>query len=168
VEAGVRRVTSQLPGVLVGAFLSLVVSVVVLFVQHSLREHGELRREAAWTRGGFSRGESERREFEVRFYNERDVTVALWDIRLEVYEEGKLTAKVVPEFADDLGRGLVDVLNLPSRVGIVRRMGVTVERQTIEEVREALRPLREAENVVLVGVMPGGEEVRTQLGQGAS
>jgi hypothetical protein len=40
---------SQLPGVVVGGLVSLVVAVVLLFVQRYLREHGEIYREVSWT-----------------------------------------------------------------------------------------------------------------------
>jgi hypothetical protein len=155
--------TSQLPGVVVGGLVSLVVAVVLLFVQRYLRQRGELHPEARWVRGGYSRGESERREFEVKFFNERDVNVALWEIRLEFYEGGKRTAYLKPDFAGDSGRGPVGVLNLPSRVAIARTMGVTVEEDTLEAARETLRPLRQAESAWFVGVIPGGEEVRVRL-----
>lgn len=50
--------------------------------------------------GGFSLGESERREFQVRFFNERDVDVGLWEARLEFYEGNQIFADPVPDFAD--------------------------------------------------------------------
>jgi hypothetical protein len=56
----------------------------------------------------------------------------------------------------------VRVLNLPSRVDISRTMGVTVEKQTLDEARAVLRPMRGADKAVFVGVIPGGEEVRAE------
>lgn len=152
---------SQLPGVAVGGLVSLVVAVVLLFVQRYLRERGGLNPEITWTQGGHSMGESVRREFEVKFFNARDVDVALWDIRLEFYKEGRRTASLEPNFAGTPGP--VRVLNLPSRVAIVREMGVEIKRDTLEAVRQEVLPLIEADKAVFRGVIPGGEEIREDL-----
>lgn len=58
------------------------------------------------------------------------------------------------------------MLNLPSRVDISRTMGVTVEKQTLDEARAVLRPMRGADKAVFVGVIPGGEEVRAEQAPG--
>jgi hypothetical protein len=159
--------SSQLPGVVVGGLVSLAVSVVVLFVQRLLRERGELHPEVAWTSGGFTGGRSGRkglgREFEVKFFNNRDVDLALWDIRLEFYKGSERTIRLSLNFADDPNRSLVRVLNLPSRIAISRTMEMVVEGDSWDAVNPTLRLLKEADRAEFVGVIPGGEEIREKL-----
>jgi hypothetical protein len=113
---------SQLPGVVVGAILSLAVSVLVLYLQRRWRERGELHPEVTWIPGG----SSVEKYFEAKFHNKRDVGVSLWNIRLEFYKEGTRTACKLPTLAGESGTGPVGVLNLPSHIGISRTMEVKV------------------------------------------
>jgi hypothetical protein len=168
VEEVVRGMSSQLPGVVVGGLVSLIVAVVLMFVQRLLRTLGELRREVTWTSGGFTGGRSPGRkgvgrEFEAKFCNTRDVDIALWDIRLEFYKGSERTARLSLNFADDPNRSPVRVLNLPSKIAISRTMEMVVEGDTWDAVNPTLRLLKEANRAEFVGVIPGGEEIREEI-----
>ncbi len=64
-------------GAIVGGFFALIASQVALFVQRRLREQGEVICQlSAWNDGGDARP-GEYRIFEARFYNKKDVNIAL-------------------------------------------------------------------------------------------
>jgi hypothetical protein len=148
--------------------VSLVVALVLILVQRRVRKLGDLRREITWTSGGFTGGRSPGlkglgREFEAKFFNERDVDLALWDIRLEFYKGGECAARFSLNFADNTNRDAVRVLNLPSRIAISRTMEMVIERETWDLVNPTVRLLKQADKAEFVGVIPGGEEIREEL-----
>jgi len=57
-----------------------------------------MRREvSAWVGGTTSTsGDIEMRNFDMRFFNDREVNIALWDVQVEYYREGSLIDTIVP------------------------------------------------------------------------
>jgi hypothetical protein len=62
------------------------------------RRRGEVRREvSAWAGGTTGTGgDTEWRTFDMRFFNDRDVNIALWDLQVEYYREGSLIGTIFP------------------------------------------------------------------------
>jgi hypothetical protein len=62
------------------------------------RRRGEVRREVrAWVEETTSTtGDTETRTFDMRFFNDRDVNIALWDVKVECYREGSLIDTIFP------------------------------------------------------------------------
>jgi hypothetical protein len=62
------------------------------------RRRGEVRREVrAWVEETTNTaGDTETRTFIMRFFNDRDVNTALWDIQVECYREGSLIGTIFP------------------------------------------------------------------------
>jgi hypothetical protein len=165
VAAGVRGVgmESQLPGVLVGGFLSLVVAVVVLFVQRYLRERGGIYREIYWTTPLLTGSTQVFHGLECKFENQKDVNTSLWDIRLEFHKDGMRVGNPLTCYFSDTKEPLY-LLNLPSHVAVVLRMEIRIEGDTLDAVKDILRPFVEADGAVFVAGIPGGEEFRQELG----
>jgi hypothetical protein len=153
---------SQLPGVVVGGLVSLVVAVVLLFVQRYLREHGEIYREVSWTIPLRTGSKNLEHGFEGRFVNQKDVDTALWEIRLEFHKGGERVGNPLTCYLTDSNEA-VRFLNLPSRVSIVREMHIQISASNLDELKDMLRPLAEADGAEFVGAIPGGEEIRQEL-----
>src|SRR5215203_1849992 len=84
------------------------------------RRRGEVRREvnawAGWTTS--TSGGPETRNFELRFFNDRDVNIALWDVKVEYYREGSLIDTIVPRSSSGgtgMEAGAVEPIDLESR-----------------------------------------------------
>jgi hypothetical protein len=62
------------------------------------RRRGEVRREVrAWAdETTNTAGDTETRTFDMRFFNDRDVNIALWDVKVECYREGSLIDTIFP------------------------------------------------------------------------
>jgi|SRR5215211_2076712 len=62
------------------------------------RRRGEVRREVrAWVdETASTSGDTETRTFDMRFFNDRDVNIALWDVKVECYREGSLIDTIFP------------------------------------------------------------------------
>ena len=143
--AGVLAVVGTLLGVAVGQLL-----------EDRRRRRGEVRREVrAWS-GGSTGTVSESRVFEVRFFNDRDVNVALWDVQVEHYREGRRTGYIVPRPA---GRPEAEVepIDLESRKSVYMELELEAEG-------EELSLLKEADEIKFVAtMMPSGESVSKDL-----
>jgi hypothetical protein len=143
--AGGLAIIGTLLGVLVG-----------LFGERYVRQFGALRCDIdAWTGAQHaSPGVPEDRIFEVNFFNEKDVDLALWDVRLEFAQGNEEPERVSLRFADT--GEWVSVLNLPSRVAVSRSMRVTAGGPVLERARRA-------NQVRFVGIVPGGKEFGKDL-----
>jgi hypothetical protein len=62
------------------------------------RRRGEVRREVrAWAdETTNTAGDTETRIFDMRFFNDREVNIALWDVKVEYYREGSRIGTIVP------------------------------------------------------------------------
>jgi hypothetical protein len=68
------------------------------WLEDKRRRRGEVRREvSAWVEETTNTaGDTETRTFDMRFFNDRDVKVALWDVQVEYYREGSRIGTIVP------------------------------------------------------------------------
>lgn len=139
-----------LQGALVGGLIGLVSSLAALLVQRHMRTRGEVHcKIVAWVGSAISPDVFEERHFEVRFFNEKEVGVGMWNVLVEFRdEEGGLMAGLYPKFADN-GR-TVEVLNLPSRVPLSWTMIVTAGGPI------QLPKVRRAPTVRFTADLPGG------------
>jgi hypothetical protein len=139
-------------GGIVGGLIGLLSSQATLYVQRLLRERGEVRCFVrAWTypRGGTER---ESRSFEIRFFNEKDVSLALWDIKVKFHKKGEEPIRLVPLGGlGTSGSGSpFSSLNLPSRVP-------TDYAMELEATGDTLQRLKASERAEFFGIIPGGE-----------
>jgi hypothetical protein len=128
------------------------------------RRRGEVRREvnawAGWTTS--TSGDTETRNFEMRFFNDRDVNIALWDVQVEYYREGSLIGTIVPRSTSGgtgtgLGPGEVEPIDLESR------KSVYVSLQLVAE-GEELSLVKSADQLQFVAtMMPGDEKISKPL-----
>jgi hypothetical protein len=155
-------------GGIVGGLLGLIASTVALFVQRRLREHGEVICEvSAWTDAYAGRDPRfdyyeepepdeyvEIRYFRVRFHNQKDVSIALWDIKVEFSKEGKEQISLEPWLTGSNPE--VEPLNLPSREAMYLDLKVQAESDDKQRVKEA-------DKAELVMTVAGGGELRKEL-----
>jgi hypothetical protein len=94
--------------------------------------------------------------------NQKDVYTALWEIRLEFHKGGERVGNPLTCYLTDSNEA-VRFLNLPSRVSIVREMHIQISASNLDELKDMLRPLAEADGAEFVGAIPGGEEIRQEL-----
>src|SRR5215208_7624878 len=106
VETGGRGMSPDTITTIVLAVLTVVGTLVGSFggvwwgqvLEDKRRRRGEVRREvSAWVGGTTSTsGDTETRNFDMRFFNDREVNIALWDVQVEYYREGSLIDTIVP------------------------------------------------------------------------
>ena len=108
------------------------------------RRRGEVRRDVnAWAGGTTSTsGDTETRNFEMRFFNDRDVNIALWDVEVEYYREGSLIGTIVPRSTSGgtgtgLGPGEVEPIDLESRKSVYVSLQLVAEGEELSFVKSA-------------------------------
>jgi hypothetical protein len=127
------------------------------------RRRGEVRREVrAWVdETTNTAGDTETRTFDMRFFNDRDVNIALWDVRVECYREGSLIRTIFPRplvhqpppWAPDE----VEPIDLESRKSVY----VTLQ---LEAEGEELSLVKSADQLQFVAtMMPDDEKVSKRL-----
>jgi hypothetical protein len=139
-------------GGIVGGLIGLLSSQATLYVQRWLRERGELRCSVrAWT-NATAGTEREERSFELQFFNEKDVNLALWDIKVKFYKPGEPPVTRIPKAVPGtIGAGsTVSSLNLPSRVTTDYALVVKANEETQAQ-------LKASDRAEFVGTFPGGE-----------
>lgn len=140
-------------GAIVGALIGLISGQALLLMQRYLRGRGNVHTEIdAWlVRSGLPG--VERRTFKVRFFNEKDIGIALWEVHVE-FSKGDMRQTLYPLTAET--RESIGVLNLPSRIGRSWVMQLDAQGDILSRVKEA-------DKVELVALIPGGEEFREAL-----
>jgi hypothetical protein len=108
------------------------------------RRRGEVRREvSAWLEGTTNTaGDTETRTFDMRFFNDRDVNIALWDVQVEYYREGSLIGTIVPRSTSGgtgtgLGPGEVEPIDLESRKSVYMSLQLVAEGEELSLVKSA-------------------------------
>jgi hypothetical protein len=147
----------ELQGAIVGGFIALAGSFGALLMNRYLRERGELQCEInAWVHTYANPGQ-EARDFEVRFFNNKDVSTALWNIRVEFFKDDALSVSLNPK---NLTTGApIEELNMPSRV----TLSWVMRLQASEDAEEHLRQVQETDRSEFVGTIPGGKEFRREM-----
>jgi len=125
-------------------------------VQRYLRGRGELRCEiVAWTGSAISPGVYEQHHFEVKFFNEKEVGVGLWNVEVAFYNGGEYLAGLYPAFTST-GQP-VEVLNVPPRIPLSWSMKVEAGGPN------QLPRVKRADKVKLVAEFPGGETFEKEM-----
>lgn len=145
IAAGVIGVMGALIGVAFGQWL-----------EDWRRRRGELHREVrAWS-GGAAGTISESRVFELRFFNESDVNISLWDAEVECYREDEMIGSMIPQPPGHRGEE-VGPLDLESRKSVYVAMEIEAEGQMLEALKRSDRMEFVATKI------PGGDKVRESL-----
>lgn len=155
IVAGVLTLVGSLAGFVVG-----------LVVEYRLRRRGEVVREVkAWIDGTtWDPSEqsipSESRVFQMRFFNDKDINISLWDVRAECFREGKLVK------AYRLSRGTGDNTVLTpwvTRIDLESRKSVFMSLNLYASAEE-LSLLKSADRLQFVATtIPGGKKMRKSL-----
>jgi hypothetical protein len=122
------------------------------------RRRGEVRREvSAWVEATTNTaGDTETRTFDMRFFNDRDVNVALWDVKVECYREGSLLDTIDPRPVPPQHMPVPDEVE---PIDLESRKSVYVSLQLVAE-GEELSLVKSADQLQFVAtMMPGHEKV---------
>lgn len=120
------------------------------------RRRGELHREVrAWS-GGTTGTISESRMFELRFFNDSDVNISLWDAEVECYRGDELIGSMIPQPVGYRGEA-VGPIDLESRKSVY----VAIEMEAEGQMLDALKRSDRMEFVATK--IPGGGQVRESL-----
>jgi hypothetical protein len=143
---------------IVGALLGAVVGLVV---QDQLRRRGEVRFDVrAWVDGRPIQGGGEYRDFEARFFNDRDVNVSVWNLEVEFCEGEATIARMLPERprrSPGDQRIPVEPIELPARTSVYQNMRLETRDQFLETVKRA-----DHARFVAV-IVPGNERISAPL-----
>jgi hypothetical protein len=128
------------------------------------RRRGEVRREvdawAGWTTS--TSGDTETRNFNMRFFNDRDVNIALWDVKVECYREGSLIDTIFPR-PGPVPQPMPTPPEELEPIDLESRKSVYVSLQLVAE-GEELSLVKSADQLQFVAtMMPGDEKVSKPL-----
>jgi hypothetical protein len=102
-------------------------------------------------------GNPEGRGFDIRFFNDRDVNISLWDPRVEFSEKGRLVEPPMVPTTGPRGGTEIGPIDLPSRTSVSVTMHVAADG-------ERLARLKRADRVRFVAiVVPTGEKLSEDL-----
>ena len=107
------------------------------------RRRGEVRREVSsgWVKETTSTtGDTETRTFDLRFFNDRDVNIALWDVQVECYREGSLIGTIVPRPVPPQHMPVpeeVEPIDLESRKSVYISLELVAEGEELPLVKSA-------------------------------
>ena len=134
------------------------------WLEDKRRRRGEVRREVrAWVDWTTSTsGDTETRIFDMRFFNDRDVNVALWDVKVECYREASLLDTIDPR-PGPVPKHMppppteVEPIDLESRKSVYKSLQLVAEG-------EELSLVKSADQLQFVAtMMPGHEKVSKPL-----
>jgi hypothetical protein len=128
------------------------------------RRRGEVRREvSAWLEGTTNTaGDTETRTFDMRFFNDRDVNIALWDVQVEYYREGSRIGTIVPRPAS-VPQSMPTPPEEVEPIDLESRKSVYMSLQLVAE-GEELSLLKSADQLQFVAtMMPDDEKVSKPL-----
>jgi len=127
------------------------------------RRRGEVRREVSsgWVKETTSTtGDTETRTFDIRFFNDRVVNTALWDVKVECYREGSLLDTIDPRPVPPQHMPVPDEVE---PIDLESRKSVYVTLQLVAEGDE-LSLVKSADKLQFVAtMMPDNEKVSKDL-----
>lgn len=140
---------------IVGTLLGVVLG---LFGERWVRRWGQVRCEIDSWEAIEPSNDTEERDLQVSFLNEKDVYAVVWEMRVEFHREGHEPLIPLLTFLDGLDRGqlLVGKLNLPPQVAVTRRMRVSLHG-------DDLRMAWSADRAEFVATIAGIGEEREEL-----
>ena len=172
VETGGRGMSPDTITTIVLAVLGVVGTLVGSFggvwwgqrLEDKRRRRGEVRREvSAWVEATTNTaGDTETRTFDMRFFNDRDVNIALWDVQIEYHREGSRIGTIFPRPAPvpqptPGQQEEVEPIDLESRKSVYMSLQLVAEG-------EELSLLKSADQLQFVAtMMPDDEKVSKPL-----
>src|ERR687897_246019 len=132
------------------------------WLEDKRRRRGEVRREVrAWVEETTSTsGDTETRIFDIRFFNDRDVNTALWDVKVECYREGSLLVTISPRPVPPQHMPVPEEVE---PIDLESRKSVYVSLQLVAE-GEELSLVKSADKLQFVAtMMPDDEKVSKRL-----
>jgi hypothetical protein len=146
VETGGRGMSPDTITTIVLAVLGVVGTLVGSFggvwwgqwLEDKRRRRGEVRREvSAWVEATTNTaGDTETRTFDMRFFNDRDVNIALWDVEVEYYREGSQIGTIIPRPAS-VPPEEVEPIDLESRKSVYMSLQLVAEGEELSLVKSA-------------------------------
>jgi hypothetical protein len=140
-------------GGLLGFLSSSITGVLTVFLGRWLRRSGTLHRQIrAWS--GNSLGTiSESRSFTLRLLNERDVSTALWNLRIVFYKKGNTLLSRRPK--ESITKTPIEVLDLPPQVTVSKVFSIAFDVPDESRLGDDLTKVKEADRVEFVADIPG-------------
>jgi hypothetical protein len=132
------------------------------WLEDKRRRRGEVRREVrAWVEETTSTsGDTETRIFDIRFFNDRDVNTALWDVKVECYREGSLIGTIDPRPVPPQHMPVPEEVE---PIDLESRKSVYVSLQLVAE-GEKLSLVKSADQLLFVAtMMPDDEKISKPL-----
>jgi hypothetical protein len=164
VEEDVRGVSPETIAVGVFSIVGTLLGVVAgLFGERWVRSWGDVRCEIPnWSITVGNPAEPEESQVEVRFLNEKELPVVVWEVGVEFYKgEEPLEAWAHPTavFLDEATgiRSPVAPVNLPPRVAVMRTLILVSGRE------DKRQELARADRAVFVANMSGAPDIREEL-----
>jgi hypothetical protein len=160
------RVASALTATLITAVLSVVGALGGVWwgqvLEDRRRRRGEVWRHVrAWVDDTTSHsGDTETRTFDIRFFNDRDVNTALWDVRVECYREGSLLDTIDPRPVPPPHMPVPDEaepIDLESRKSVYKSLQLVAEGEELSLVKSADQLL------FVATMMPDDEKISKPL-----
>jgi hypothetical protein len=90
---------------------------------------------SAWSNGSLGHARESRR-FDVRFFNDRDLNIALCDVQVEYCQEGEVIDTITPHRAGARA-ALVEQIDLESRKTVNMELELTAEGVELVQLKNA-------------------------------
>jgi hypothetical protein len=108
-------------------------------------------------------GDTETRTFDIRFFNDRDVNTALWDVKVECYREGSLVRTLVPR-PGSVSQPMPTLPEEVEPIDLESRKSVYISLELVAEGEEELSLVKSADQLQFVAtMMPDDEKVSKSL-----
>ena len=164
-DEGIRRVSPETIAVGVFSIVGTLLGVVAgLFGERWVRSWGEVQCEMAdWRINVGTSAGPEESQLEVRFLNEKELPVVVWELRVEFYKGGESLedwAHPTALFVDEVTghrRSPLGPVNLPPRLAVTRTISLVAGSE------ERRRELGTADRAVFVAHISGAEDKREEL-----
>ena len=147
----------QIPAVqggIVGGLVGLLTSQLTTWMQRSLRERGEVDCEVAELARSMTSSQTVSYSFRVRFFNNKDVAVGLWHLRVVFPSQDGQEEPFTPMVLGTGTPSMFSELDLPSRVSVSRTLEITSETTLLPGLIVGL--LDNPRKAELRGVFTGG------------
>ncbi len=149
IVTGIFTLASAIIGAIIGSMLTLVGA-------RFLRRRGKVQSFIiAWLRVG-EEPARERRVFEIRLHNEKDVSTTLWRLRFVFHKEGEAWLKRRPREAGT--DEPIEVLDLPPWVTVTKKLAIGFDKPRGGIPGDELKKVKESDKIEFIADIPGKGE----------